>query len=352
MKAGQIPFGILLGAVTLLFLYLLKPFFFPLFWAVVIAGIFKPLYRRIDGRLRRPNLSTLIVFAVAALCIFLPLGVAVTLVFDQSVDFYKRLGAGAQGIDFSSHRIIALIVANPLVERLAIDEAFLSDKVVEVIRSITNYLLVHLTALTQNTLDLLVKFGIMFYSLFFFIRDGESLLNKAMQFSPLGGTRERQLYHSFLATARSTLMVTLIIGGLQGILGGAVFFNAGIEGSLIWAVLMILMAIVPVVGCSIIWAPAGLLMLLTGHLWEGILILASGFLLISTIDNLLRPLLIGKDVALHPLLIFLSTLGGIALFGLSGFVIGPIIAALLLALWRMGGEFFDRTANSGPRQVG
>jgi predicted PurR-regulated permease PerM len=83
--------------------------------------------------------------------------------------------------------------------------------------------------------------------------------------------------------------VTLIIGGLQGILGGVVFFIAGIEGSLIWAVLMILMAIVPVVGCSIIWAPAGLLMLLTGHLWEGILILASGFLLISTIDNLLRP---------------------------------------------------------------
>jgi predicted PurR-regulated permease PerM len=104
--------------------------------------------------------------------------------------------------------------------------------------------------------------------------------------------------------------------------------------------MMILMAIVPMVGCTIIWAPAGILMLLTGHIWEGILILAFGTLVISTVDNLLRPILIGKDVEMHPLLIFLSTLGGIILFGVSGFVIGPVVTSLLIAIWEMYEEFY------------
>ncbi len=107
---------------------------------------------------------------------------------------------------------------------------------------------------------------------------------------------------------------------------------------------MIIMAVVPVVGCSIIWAPAGIIMLLTGHIWEGMLILATGVLVISTIDNLLRPVLIGKDVEMHPLMIFLSTLGGIVVFGFSGFVIGPIIASML---WRSG----RCTTNSSGRTL-
>jgi predicted PurR-regulated permease PerM len=342
LKGNNIPFIILISAVTLLFLYLIKPFFFPLFWAVVISGIFRPLYRRLNGRLNRPNLSTMVVFSVITLCILLPVGVVGSLVFNESVQLYEKLSPDTKSIDRNFQEIISSIAANPLARRLNINKAVLTEKIVEVVRSITNYIFVHLTALTQNTLGLLVQFSIMLYALFFFIRDGEIFLRMAMRIGPLGMGREKRLYNSFIVTARSALKVTLIIGGIQGIIGGIVFLITGIEGSLIWGLLMILMAIVPVVGCSIIWGPAGLLMLFTGHLWEGILILAVGLFLISTIDNLLRPLLIGKDVEMHPLLIFLSTLGGIALFGLSGFVIGPIITALLLAIWQMSDEFFRK----------
>jgi predicted PurR-regulated permease PerM len=122
-------------------------------------------------------------------------------------------------------------------------------------------------------------------------------------------------------------------------LGGIIFLITDIEGAVIWGLLMIIMAVVPVVGCSIIWGPAGILMLLSGQIWEGVLILASGILVISMVDNLLRPILIGKDVEMHPLLIFLSSLGGIVLFGFSGFVIGPIITSMLLAIWTMYEEF-------------
>ena len=341
IKNSNILFFIVLGVVTLLFLYLLKPFFFPIFWAVVIAGIFQPLYRRINRRLHSPNLSMTIIFLFIALILLLPLGTAAKLVFTESFQIYETLKPGTRDIDRNFQRIISAIADNPLADSLHIDKGFLSEKAAEIVRSIANYIFVNLKELTQNTLGLLVMLAIMFYTLFFFIRDGDKFFQSAIRIFPLGMGRERLLYERFVLTVRATLRVTLIIGGIQGVLGGILFLSTDIEGALIWGLLMILMAVVPVVGCSIIWAPAGILMLINGYLWEGVLILGAGVLVISMIDNVLRPILIGKDVAMHPLLIFLSTLGGIGLFGFSGFVIGPIITSLLLAVWDMYGEFME-----------
>ena len=342
MKESNITFFVILGMATILFLYLLKPFFFPIFWAAVIAGVFMPLYSRINGKLNRPNLSTAILFLLIALIILLPAGIVGTLVFNESVQIYATLSPDAKYMDRNLQHLINSISDNSIAHLFHINKAFLIAKSTEVAQGITNYIFVHLTELTQNTLGLLVQFAIMLYTLFFFVRDGDRFLRMAMKILPLGMGREKFLYERFIVTARSTLKVTLIIGGIQGTLGGIVFLVTDVEGALIWGLLMILMAIVPVVGCSVIWAPAGILMLMTGHIWEGILILAVGFLVISTVDNLLRPILIGKDVEMHPLLIFLSTLGGIILFGFSGFVIGPVITSLLIALWEMYEEFYRK----------
>ena len=342
MKDSNIPFFVILGLVTILFLYLLKPFFFPIFWAAVIAGVFGPLYGRINRKLNRPNLSAAILFLIIALILLLPAGVVGTLVFNESVQIYKNLSPDAKHMGSSIQRLINTIADNSIIHLLHINKAMLIAKTTEVAQGITNYIFVHLTQLTQNTLGLLVKFAIMLYTLFYFVRDGDRFLRMAMKVIPLGMGREKFLFERFIVTARSTLKVTLIIGGIQGALGGIVFFVTDVEGAVIWGLLMILMAIVPVVGCTIIWAPAGILMLLTGHIWEGILILAVGTFVISTVDNLLRPILIGQDVEMHPLLIFLSTLGGIILFGFSGFVIGPVITSLLIALWEMYEEFYRK----------
>jgi predicted PurR-regulated permease PerM len=339
-KKSNIPFFIALGLAAILFLYLLKPFFLPLFWAAVIAGIFRPLYRRIEDRMNRPNLSTAILFLIIALILLLPTLVAGTLIFRESLQLYESLRPDAQGIGKGFQRIVDAVAASPLADLFHVNRDLLIEKTTEVIRGVTNYIFVHLKEITQNTLGLIVKLAIMLYALFFFIRDGEKFLQQGMKLVNLGMGRESFLYERFIITARSTLKVTLIIGGIQGIIGGLVFLVAGIDGALIWGLLMILLAIVPVVGCSIIWGPAGILMLLTGRLWEGILILAAGLFVISTVDNVLRPILVGKDVAMHPLLIFLSTLGGIVLFGFSGFVIGPIVAALFLSILQMYEEYY------------
>jgi len=153
-----------------------------------------------------------------------------------------------------------------------------------------------------------------------------------MHLSPLGDRYETMLYERFTSTTRATLKGTLLVGLVQGSLGGIVFYLAGVQGALIWGLIMAAASIVPALGSSIVWLPAGIIALALGNVWQGLMILILGAFLISTIDNLLRPKLVGKDIQMHPLLVLFSTLGGIFWFGISGVVIGPVIAALFLAV--------------------
>lgn len=345
-KIQTILFFLILVLVSLLFLYLLTPFFFPLFWAAVIASIFKPLYERLNKKMNRPSMCAAFTLLVIAFLIILPGSIVGSLLFTESMRIYESLSTDSGGIENIVKNITSVVKDNPYVVRLHIDEQFWTEKLAEIARSISNYIFINMTDLTQNTLVFIVRFAVMLYALFFFIRDGDKFLDMVMKLFSLGQERERVLHERFVVTAKSTLKVTLIIGGIQGSLGGLIFWFTGIEGALVWGVVMILLSIVPVVGCSIIWVPAGIIMMLTGHLWKGILILAFGVFVISMVDNILRPILIGRDVQMHPLLIFVSTLGGLSLFGFSGFVIGPIITSLLLAIWAMYDQFYRGTASS------
>ena len=247
-------------------------------------------------------------------------------------------------MDRSIQRLINTITDNSIADLFHINKAMLIAKTTEVAQGITKYIFVHLTDLTQNTLGLLVQFAIMLYTLFYFVRDGDRFLRMAMKVIPLGMGREKFLYERFIVTARSTLKVTLIIGGIQGALGGIVFFVTGVEGALIWGLLMILMAVVPMVGCAIIWGPAGILMLLTGHIWEGVLILVFGSFVISTVDNLLRPILIGQDVEMHPAHLPLDARGDHPLRFLR-FRHRSRHRLLLIAIWEMYEEFYRKKQN-------
>jgi predicted PurR-regulated permease PerM len=342
-KIQNILFFTLLTLVSLLFLYLLAPFFFPLFWAAVVASIFRPVHERLNRKLKHSSTSAAVTVLVFALLIILPGSIVGSLLFTESMQIYESLRKGSGGIEKVVKSITSVVKDNPYVVSLHIDEQFWTEKLAEIAKAISNYIFVNLTALTQNTLVFIVQVAVMLYALFYFIRDGDKFLDMVMKLLSLGRERGKVLQERFVVTAKSTLKVTLIIGGIQGILGGLIFWFTGVHGALVWGVVMIILSILPVVGCSIIWIPAGIVMILTGYLWKGLLILAFGVFVISMVDNLLRPILVGRDVQMHPLLIFLSTLGGIALFGFSGFVIGPIITSLLLAIWTMYDQFYRGT---------
>jgi predicted PurR-regulated permease PerM len=319
---------------TLAFLYLLKPFAYPIFWAAVIAGIFGPLYRRVNRAIGHPNLSASVMLGIVIFVILLPLAVVASVVLAQAIDMYSAL-KNTEDIQLKAQKIIELLKGNPYLQKLELDEVALTEKFYQIAGGISKYIVSYLTELTQNTLLLIVNFIVMLYCLFFFVRDGETLLRSSLYIFELKDEIGNRIYERFTSTARATLKGTLIIGLIQGTMGGVLFWAVGIQSAFVWGVIMILAAMIPGIGCAIIWAPAAVILLATGHIVEGMAIAAVGALVISSIDNVLRPLLVGKDTQMHPLLIFLSTLGGIAVFGISGFVIGPIITALLSTLWEI-----------------
>jgi len=173
---------------------------------------------------------------------------------------------------------------------------------------------------------------IMFFSLYYFFKDGKRMIRKFMKVSPLKDSQEKLLLKKFNAVSSATLKGGLVIAIVQGTLLGALFFITGISSAAMWGVITVVLSLIPLVGSIIIWLPAGIIMFATGNSWEGIVIILFGMLVISTIDNFIRPKLVGDATRLHPLLVLLSTLGGIAVFGIPGFLLGPIIIVFFLTL--------------------
>jgi len=337
----KVIFYILLGVITALFFFIIKPFFFAVFWAVLIAGIFFPVYRFLNKKIKNPNWCAGVTLCLIVLCLLIPLGLLIDLLVVEAFDLYKAFDTNTSSWIASLSEFLNTLNKNPLFARLHIDQAFLIEKSQDALKAVTAYVVNHISAFTQNTILVVVKFAVMLYTLFYFLRDGEHLISAAITNIPLEDKHLRHFVDQFFNTAKASLKFTLIIGGIQGFLGGLIFYITGIEKAVVWGVVMFALSVVPAIGCSLVWAPAGVIMLFLGNIWQGIVILVFGALVISSVDNLLRPVLLGRDTNMHALLIFLSTLGGIAAFGASGFVLGPIIAALFLAAWKLFVEFYQ-----------
>jgi len=339
-KAQTVLFFVIMLIVTVAVFFIMKPFIYAIFWAVILAGLFMPVYEKVDKKLGRPTISATIVLVLICLIFILPFGFIISLLLKESMDIYQGISNDQSQINVYVRKLTELIKHNPYTDSLHLDDAALTEKITEISKSVAGYFFENLKNFTQNTLQFIVQLGVMLYALFYFIRDGEKFLETILRLLPLENDRDRILLKKFQKTANSTLKVTLIIGGIQGILGGLLFLVTGIQGAILWGVVMIITAVIPVVGCALVWVPAGIFMIITGHFWTGILILAFGSLVISMVDHFLRPILLGKDVSMHPLLIFLSTMGGIIVFGFTGFIIGPIIMSLAMAVWRMYEEYY------------
>lgn len=326
--------------VTLSFIYIIRPFIYPIFWAAVFAALFYPLYKKLNLKLKTPNLSATLTLIIAFFAIAIPLLIFGTILITQSVDIYNKVSNNQDQITSFLTKAAETIKNNHFTARFNFDESFWTEKFSEGVKFITSYIITNLTKITQNSISFFVMVVIMFYTLYFFLRDGEKILKTLMHLCPLGDKYEKILYNKFTNTAFGTIKGIAIVGGLQAVLGSLAFYIAGIQGVLIWGVIMFLFTLIPSFGCSLIWFPAGMLLLLSGKVWQGIFMLSFGFFVISTIDNFLRPVVVGKEAQIHPLLILFSMLGGIVVFGPSGFIIGPIIVSLLLAFWEMYDEYY------------
>lgn len=339
-KIRNIIFLISLIVVSLFFVYIIKPIFYPVFWAAIIAGIFHPLYEKLQRKIKSENLSATLVLVIVMLIILIPLTLISSLLIKESIDLYGALGSRGGQINSTVGQVINWVKQSSFFGRSGIDENFWISKISEISSAITTFIFQTVKSLTENSVTFLVMFVVMLYALFFFLRDGETILKKIMYLLPLGDKHELMFYRKFTSTARAAIKGTLVIGLAQGAIGTLLFYFVGIQGALIWGLIMMAFSIL--IGCYLVWVPAGIIMLILGNTWQGIMILAVGILIISTIDNVLRPALVGRETKMHPLLIFLSTLGGVFVFGLSGFIIGPVIVALLQSFWEMYEHYYHR----------
>ena len=187
----------------------------------------------------------------------------------------------------------------------------------------------------QNVATFVVMFFLMLYLLFFVLRDGHVIMQHLHRAIPLQYDQERQLFSKFAEVSRATIKGTLAVALVQGFLGGLIFAILGIQGAVFWGVVMVILSILPAVGAGLVWGPVAIYQLVTGDWVTGLVLLAYGVLVIGLVDNLLRPILVGRDTKMPDYLILFSTLGGLTLVGITGFVLGPVIAALFLVVWRM-----------------
>ncbi len=335
-------FVALLVVVTIAFLWLVRGFLQPVFWAVALGIVVFPVHGRIERRLGgRKSLAAAASMLLVLVVVILPLGGIIAAVTTEAAGLYARLADGdidPGGIYRFVERNLPQLVS--LLQSVGIDperlQAQLSAGAVEASRFIASSAL----EIGQDTLRVTVFFFLMIYLLFFFLRDGRRMLDGLVHALPLGDERERHLLARFAEVSRATIKGTFVIAVIQGAIGGAAFAVLGIGAPVLWGVVMALLSIVPAVGPALVWVPAAIMLIAGGSLVSGIVLVAVGVFIVGLVDNLLRPILVGRDTRMPDYLILLSTLGGLTAFGLAGVVIGPIIAAFFLSVWAMAAEEF------------
>jgi predicted PurR-regulated permease PerM len=327
-------FLILLGVVTLAFLWLTLDFIEPVFWAAVLAVIFNPLQRQLEALVGgRKTQAALIGLLAIVLVVFLPLVLLGVAVSQEALNLYNRIQDGSVDLQQYVTRINPLL--RDLSLRLGIEPGSIQQRIYQAAGVAAQTVATQAVVVGQNLLSVVAKTALMLYLLFFFLRDGDSLLSVLGDAIPMGDGRQRTLFSRFASVTRATLKGSLLIGLVQGALGGLLFLVLGLRAPVFWGVIMAMLSLLPLVGPAIVWAPAAIFLMLTGSITKGIILIVGGVVVVGTADNVLRPLFVGRETRMPDYMVLLSTLGGLSVFGPAGFVAGPVIAALFLSVWDM-----------------
>ncbi|MFG6207183.1 AI-2E family transporter [Pseudomonas retamae] len=330
---------VLLVLVTVAFIWILLPFYGAVFWAVILGILFAPVQRRLQIKFGWPrNLTSLCTLSLCLVIAILPVIIVSVLLVQEGATVYKNIESGE--LDIAAYLAQFKHSLPPyfqhLLDRFGMGELdSLREKIVKAAMQGSQVLATQAFSFGQGTFEFVVSFFIMLYLLFFFLRDGPELARKMRTAVPLEENHKRRLQLKFNRVVRATVKGNVLVAVTQGALGGAIFWFLDIPSALLWAVLMAFLSLLPAVGAGIVWAPVAVYFLLSGMIWQGVVLGLFGVFVIGLVDNVLRPILVGKDTKMPDYMILISTLGGLAVFGLNGFVIGPLIAALFLSSWAL-----------------
>lgn len=349
----------LMLAVSAAFVWILLPFGGAVFWGAVIAIVFMPVYQRLLKRWKgRPTLAALATLLIIVLMVVLPLTLLTGTLVKEGAALVQRMQSGETDIPRFFEQVVALLPgwAHDLLEHFGLtDFKELQTRISEALARGSQAIAAYVYGLGQNALDFVVGFFVMLYLAFFLLRDGAALSQRIRAAVPLAPAYRKHLAAKFITVIRATVKGNILVAATQGALGGLAFWFFGIKGALLWAVLMGFLSLLPAIGAGLIWLPVAIYFLVTGAIWQGVALIAYGILVIGLVDNVLRPILVGKDTQMPDYLVLISTIGGMAVFGINGFVIGPVIAAMFMAVWDLfatAREAALAEADAGPPSIG
>lgn len=352
--AGRSFLLLLVVAITATFVAMIRSFLMALLLAGIFASLAQPAYRRLLRLLRgRRSASAMITLILIVLIVLLPLGAFLGVVASQALkvgdSIAAKLPADLQSIEQVQAwladlplvgKVQAALQQLPLAGGVVADRQALLDKSAQLVQWLSGFVISGLSAATSGTLHFFLMLGIMLYAMYYFLMDGGRLIDLILSYLPMADAQKRVLVDKFRSVARATIKGTLVIGILQGGLAGLAFAALGIPSSVFWGTAMVVLSVLPGIGTALIWFPTAVTLAAGGRVIDGVGLALFCGLVVGSIDNVLRPRLVGKDTKLPDLLILLGTLGGIAMFGILGFIIGPIVAALFVAVWEIFGVVF------------
>ncbi|MBK1705296.1 AI-2E family transporter [Halochromatium glycolicum] len=332
---------ILVAVISLLFLTMIQQFLVAIFMAAVFAAMTHPIYLKLSEWFGgRHYLASIVTLLLLLFTVLIPVVVLSAVFVGQAVnvgqsltpivvDFLKEPGSFAEFLQ----RI-------PFYEELLPYEDELTSKVAASVEALGKMLVGGLSSIALGTVNFLFVTVVFFYTLFFFLIDGKEVVEAIRYYLPLEDRDERVMLNKFTSVTQAMVTGTLLIGVLQGALAGIAFAIAGLPNAVFWGTVMAVLSIIPGIGSALVWAPASVILLVQGNIGAGIGLFAFCALVVGSIDNVLRPILVGKHTDMHELMIFFGTLGGLFMFGMAGLLIGPVIASLFITIWEIYGEAF------------
>jgi predicted PurR-regulated permease PerM len=345
-------FLIFIIIVTLAFGWVIYPFYGAILWGVVIAITFIPLYRRLLLKMpRRQNFAAFMTLIAIIALVIIPLVLISISLAEEVIGLYARVRSN----EFDFVQIFAQAQkslppwATGLLDRFDMANSDdIAKRVTEGVSTVARFLAQSVVGFSQSAFAFMAALGVMLYLTFFLLRDGDKLAQRIGSRIPLDLDIKIALTQKFATVIRATIKGSLIVAIVQGLLGGIIFWILGVEAAILGGVAMAFFSLIPAVGTGLVWVPVAIYLLVTGAIWQGVVLIGCGVFVIGMVDNVLRPILVGKETRMPDYIILISTLGGISIFGINGFILGPAIAALFMAAW----DIFGRAhANNGEASI-
>ena len=322
-----------------LFYRIIIPFFVPITWAAVLVILFHPLYKKLVGKLRSTNLTSLLMCLMIIVIIIGPITYLFAALVNEAADAVAKVNQMYREGEFDNLLRVDLPWIESVKEKLSqyydVSKINLDELIKDALDRVTGIIFSQTSWLIANGTKTVFYFILMLFTMYYFFRDGELLMNKIKRLMPISTEQVDKVFAKLRDVIYATMYGGVVVALIQGLLGGILFAVMGIPSAIFWGAIMAFLSIIPLLGAFIVYVPAGIILILGGSYLKGILVIAIGTVVISQSDNVIRPYLIAGRTEMHPLLLFFSIMGGIAMFGLLGVVVGPLVAAVFVTLIKL-----------------